>query len=785
MASRGQRLAAALTTLAVLLFAGRWTSEFFADQWWAGSVAPGVRLLLARRAILGLALDCLGVLAAGGWFVLQVRLAWRTLGELGPRERGGNPVIRRALQRPGARSVALAGAILLGILVGSGLSNWADGVLLALAGVHYGVPDAAIGSDLGFYVARLPLLSRFHAFATLLILSALGLVALLLLVTGGVRIGRGRLAITDAARRHLGLLLALLALSIGASKVLEPYQLAVGIPTTLTLGAIRLHRSVAMVLVGMSLAVAALSLIWTRRPTHTLTAGAWFALSGSLVLANWLLPADRPDDRDSEHRLLRRQAEAIAFGIEFAGLESRPADRWEFSLWGDTVLARGREDREQPSWSRRSEWRDTSGWHPARVVLARTGDGSQRLLAVRDDTVGTDGAAVPIGSPTEDIPLHAPGAPSVVVGQEAGVLLGSTSRRVALAWALQRASLLGGSPVERVGWYLDPVERLGHGAPFADWRDPTPRLLDGRLHWLVDGYVLAEAFPGTERLLWFDRMVGAVGAGFLGVVDDRTGVAQIFLRPGADSLAHAWARVADGLVRPSDELAPELRERLGYPRALLAAQGAVMARRAGAGLPGVALVQAMLGPGPEAGSEVVPIVRPGDRLHSLLIGRHLAGADALVEIQPDSAERMEGRATLARRWQRMAVYQAVRDSVIASGGALVADSARYLIDRSGLLAYQPYWAVTEDGTPRLAMMAMAQGDRLSMGRSAQQALTALATGAMTRQRMAGDESVLEAIRRLVGAADSALARGDVAEFGALFAQLRELLRTSADSGSPR
>lgn len=787
MATRGHRLAAALTLLAALLFAGRWTSQFLADQWWAATVSPAVGLLLTRRALLGLALDAAGILLATGWYLAQVRLAWRAIMELGPRERGGNPIVRRALQRPEARQVALAAAVVLGLLVGSGLSAWTDTLILAWTGVHYGITEPALGLDAGVFVARLPLWLRVQAFATVLVLTAVSLVALLLIMTGAVRIGRGRLAITDLARRHLGVLLVLLALVIGVSKVLEPYQLAAGIPVTLTVGVVRLHRSVSMVLVGMSLAVAALSYAWARRPLHSLLAGAWFALSAALVSSNYLLPTDQPDPRDNEHTAVRRRAEAASYGLDPVRGPPESAGDWRFSLWDPGILSVAIGMDSVTALPAPSSWGDGPDLRPAWGIVSTGEDRIRRLVVVADDSVTHLGNAVSLGYPpaTPDTELWRnpglspqalrPGAPPVVVGTEGGVPLGGFFRRVALAWALQDGGLLAAGRGEGAGWYLDPAARLDHAVPFATWRDSYPWVEGDRLYWVVNGYLTAEAFPGSRRTPWLGRTTALVRAAFVGVVEASTGATRVFLRPGADSLAYAWGRAADDLIRPSSEIPSALRAKLAYPEAILLLQASLLAEglnRGGAESPAPGRV----GPGGRPGAYAVPLLNAGNlRLQTLIVGRSRSGMDELVMVDADSLGAPEAPDILARRWQRFPLIQEIGDSVTAAGGALRSGRVRYISTGQGLLAYQPFWTMSPSGRVTLAAVAAARGDRLAVGRSAAEVLHGLATGTITRASLEGEETTLELARRLVAEADSALREGDVAAFGRLFAQLRAVL----------
>src|SRR5262249_56284020 len=101
-------------------------------------------------------------------------------------------------------------------------------------------------------------------------------------------------------------------------------------------------------------------------------------------------------------------------------------------------------------------------------------------------------------------------------------------------------------PDTRVDWELSPVDRLSRLAPFVSWGEPVPRIIDGDLVWLVDGYLATRSFPLSPRIEWRGRRIGSLRSGFVGTVSAEAGATRIFLRPGADPLAGAWAAVSGG-----------------------------------------------------------------------------------------------------------------------------------------------------------------------------------------------------------------------------------------------
>ena len=790
MSPRGRRLAAALTVVAALLFAGRWLSLFLADRWWAETVSPAAVIVLTRRALLGLALDTIGLLGSALWFGANARAFGRTVTAIPALERSGSPVLRGILQGPEARGWLALGSLLLGVLIGSGLSEWTDTVMLARHGVTFGLADPAFGLDAGVYVSLLPLLIRLQALATVLVLTALGLTGFGSIVTGAVRIGRGRLAITAGARQHLGLLLGLLALVIGASQVLQPYQLAAGVPVEVAAGIAQLNRSVSMVLVGISLAVAMLSFIWAVRPVHSVVAGAWVALSATMVGSNYLLPDDAPHPADAAATRQRRLFESVAFALSPGPADSMsPLDA---SLWDATVVGRlARADTLVMPRASRSTMPAGPLFRAAWIVVVPGGPDSLVVRAIADDSAGAGGRLLEQrwGGASADTGAGGlarlsalavrPGAPSVVTGSGGGVRLGGFARRLALAWALQAGRLVS-ADAGAAGWYLTPSERLRHLVPAAIWGAPRVWMRDGRLQWVLDGYATVDAFPLARRLTWQGRTVAYARAGLLGVIDAQTGTTELFLRPGADPLSRAWARASAGLVRETADLPPEARTLLGYPEELLTLQAQLLASDPASGSDSTTMLVATAGgrpvPGPLPGSFMLAVVDPQRGvIQAMVTGSRVGEADRLMVHRPDSASALEAPDVLLRRWQRFPFWQQLRDSITATGAVLEPGAVRYALTPEGFIAWQPAYAVRPDGGTRLMVVSVAHGQRLGMGRTFEAAWRNLRAESGGQVRLAADAAVLDEARRWVRAADSALRSGDLSAFGRAFGALRELL----------
>jgi hypothetical protein len=786
MTARLRRTAAVLMLLAAALFAGRWLVTFLSVRWWAETVSADSVLYLTRRALVGLGLDALAITLGALWFVTHAHVTVRVLAGIPPHQPGGNPGFRRLIGHPDVRRWAVGGAVLLAILVGGGASRWTDAVMLAWQGVRMDVADPALGVDAGLLMAQVPVWLRLHTLATLFVLVGLGLTGLAYILGAAVRLS-ARPRIRDHARSHLGVQLAVLSLILATSQLLRPYELASGLPDVVAAGVVQLHRSVSWFLAGLCLAGGVVAVVWTLRPLHAAMAGTWLALSATLVGAHYLVPDEPPRPDDLEAASVRQAMEARAFGIprEPSALPTRTPPVTRYSWWDQAILAGVAGGRFGEDVARRATLAGAPGW----VVIMRAGP---TAVAIRDDTLQLDGSAVEV-STVPPFPLVLgpqglrPAAPVLALGDGPGVLLGGLPRRLVLAWALQAPTLLSAQAQRRVAWHLAPAERLRHAAPFAVWGSPRAMLEAGRLVWVVDGFVTAEAFPQARRRIWRAREVGYVRAGLIGIADALGGQVRIYLRPGHDSLAAAWARVAGPLVQPAERLSPDVAAALGYPMDLLLLQAELIAedptRRlvpdTGAVMPQPS--RGRLVPGPTEGEWIVPILNEqAGRTEALVVGRRVGTRDSVFLIQVDSVP-LAAPETLVRTWERFPFIGQVRDSVTAAGGRWEPGAVRYLTGGSGggPSLYAPFYGIdATTARPRVLVVAVADGARLGAGRTLQEARQNLrGETASLMPRLWGDAVILEQARRWARLADSALRAGDLETLGRAFAALLSVLES--------
>lgn len=814
MAWRRRRIVSVLVALGALLFAGRWLSRLLADRWWAEEISPAAVSFTTGWHFLQLTLELGGILVACAWFVGHLLVVYRAIGSVQVFRHVANLEIREALTRETLLTAAVGAGLALGLVTGLGASRWAPTVALAWHGLSYDVTEPVLNHDLGLYVAQLPLWRELHGFFLLLALLGLALCFGLYSVVGALRWANGRPAINDHARAHLGWLLVAVALALAWGYLLEPYELVAGLAGLPDRATVELVSLSSLALTGTALMVAVTSAVWAVRARHALVAAGWLVLIMASLAAHYVLPAlAREPSAPAVDPSLTRQLEGIAFGL--AGLPDSNSDSLLREASAPHLV--GLWD-ERAARAAATEPGDTLTLSPA-VVPAQTrrvpiwlvvrGKGGVSALAA--DTAGPageplwyrlgDDRAYPIRPEfLRPLPEDAvrPGAPAwlIVEGNpNRGVGLTPWPRRVALAWARQIATLLGGVPQgARLLWRLSPTERLQALLPMVDWGLPVARVLDGRVVWFVDGYVSSETFPLVDRLPWRGDAVSAVRAGFIGVVQAETGDTRIFLRPDADPIAVAWAAISGGVVRPTAELPAEYAAALPYPEELFRVQSLALERAPWS----VGLLsgrpESRSGGTPDSpdrgwrpdfrGTRLVAIYeRPlGRKITAVLAGSTSGARPVLQLVRTDSAAALAAPRVLDATWARMPTYEALVDSITSTGGrgdTIMKGPLRVWWDGARLGAVRTYFAM-RGGGPLLVWVGVAQEERRGAGHTLQEAWENL-RGIVVPMTPTVPTASLDEARRWMRAADSAMQAGDWAAFGRALDALRHTLGVTPDT----
>ncbi len=559
--------------LVAALVGGRWLAVETAERAWDRTFAGGEAVIAVRD--LSRLLQALVLLVAITWITGNLLIVFRAIGSVQMPHRLGDLEIVEAVPR----RTLLAATVLLGVILGTVLSlgtgDWWRHAVLAASPPHFGVPDATkLNHDAGYYVSVLPWLAALQNRTLILVVGALGIVALLYGVIGSLRIRRGRIRASDYARAHLGVLLACLALVIAWGAALDPAEIVGGLHGTVDQAALSVRMPGADVVAAVAIVTAAISLAWAWRDRPTLILAGWAALLVSLTAGYFVIPGvvrapAGPENPD----LMRRRAalELVAFGLTDVDSNAPPAfpsgeaavralPLWDPAHVGAALNAPTIAVALRPQ-------RGDAG--PTWMIAPTTAPGPVRLALETDSDLAV--TAVPLANAQA---LFGPGlqgswvtsTDSTLPAGAGGIPLTGAWRRFAIAWTIQAWGLARGESRGRVLlWRRDVVERLQRLAPFAQFGPPAPVLRNGGLWWVSWGYVSHEAFPLVRSIPWRDDEVRFLRTGLVGAVRVGTGETHLWLAPGYDSLTAAWARRFEPLIEPADRLPADLRAQLAYP----------------------------------------------------------------------------------------------------------------------------------------------------------------------------------------------------------------------------
>ena len=791
MTPRGRRFVWAVVVLVLLLFIGRWSVAFVAERWWAATISPSAAAFVTNWQLLGILLDVGAIIVASLWFALHALVVARAIASVQVTHRLGNLHLREVVPTRLLLAGAVASGILLGLIAGAGAHAWRDPIVLAWHGVTYGVLDPLLNLDVGVFVAQLPAWELLHRFAALLAVVGLAFCLTLYASIGALRRERGAVVVHPDARRHLGVLLALVAVTTAVGYRLAPYHLAAAALPSLTLvGALSRVRA-AEVMCGIAMAAALLSLFWALRGRNSLLAAGWIVLALGAVGERYAIPALAEQGPPSPSRTaLVRRFDALAWGIrEAPAVRETEATPAVTALWDEDVLGRlverggGSLEAATPADARTLDGQVHPIWL---VATSPPGDAAQlEVWAVEDGATTAAGAPIMLRSSEEarsvrpvwrsvTDPRSRPASPpwrSVTVGVNAR----SPLRRLLLAWARQAPGILSDKSHGDVDWHLDPVARAGAVLPMLSWTAADLVILNSRPTWLVQGLATSDEFPLATRARWRDGRVAGVGPAVLCAIDAATGETRFFADPAADSLATSWINVAGSLVAPAATIPAELRARISYRPEWLQAQLAVLE---GPGWNAGTAVQS------EAGAPLwLPLLAPARQvaledparnvIATVVTAFRTGGIPRLRLDHPDpDAALIDGLAQLRQLWSRAAIVAHLRDSVTAAGGTVWSRGPRWFPGRTPA-AWQALFAVPHNGMPTLLWISTKIGDRIGGGRAPGEAWRSVTEpDQVADSRHPDDAATLELARAAVQRADSALRRGDMTAFGRAFEDVR-------------
>lgn len=798
LARRRSLVVLAAVLFVAVLVGGRWAALETAERAWAATVAGGDVYLRARdlaRLVRGLVL-----LGSVTWGTAHLYWVYRTIGSVQMPRRLGDLEIAEAIPRPVLLGLALAGGLLYGFVLAWGSGDWWPQAVLAGAPPSYGVRDPVLARDLGYYLAQLPWARTRQGFAFTAALTATALAAALYAGMGSLRFRRWRPVTSDYARRHLAVLLVILALTAFWGALLDPAELVAGFAGPLDGAAIRVRIPGAGVVAALAVGAALVSALWAWRDWSAPLTGAWGALVIAALGAYAVLPAiarsagtELPAAFAATVSAARDQLSHLAIGLERVDerappeYSTLPAAAAGIPLWDPprvaaTVRATGLLDphttvdgvalvpggarpawlvtvgpddralsatRPVPSWLEihAGAWAHSGGpWH-----VAETDTGLVVTLVPAADTAAWFGAGFTqfaVADPTR--------APAVAA---AGVALVGTWRRLALVWTLQSLELARNETDGLVLlWRRGVATRLGRLAPFARFETPSPVVIDGAVWWLAYGYLEREGFPLVRPVTRDRTPLRYRRAALVGAVSAAAGDTRLYLAPGHDALAAAWGRLYAPLVQPAESLPPALRGALTFPAETFALAGLIVQ--------------------PVPPDTVAPRPRPAAPFHVVArLGPALWAAQGFERPGAPPALAALVAGTMAPDGPRLARWRPAADlpTDLVGAGTTHPGVFRLWPAAGALLTLQARFEERGvDGAPPVLESVFASwGDRHAVGSTLTDVLQRLARG-----RPASDTTSaarLAAARRLAEQADAALRRGDFAEFGRLYQELRRML----------
>ena len=218
-------LAVVIVLLVLLALSLRAIATFWTDFLWFDSLdLTGVwRRLLSAKVTLGVATTLVFFVLLWGNLVLADRLAPRFRSVVGPDD---ELLVRyRELVAGRQRLVWLVVSLLIAVIPGfSASAQWQDWLLFRYGG-SFGVDDPQFGTDIGFYVFKLPFLSTVVDWVFGFLLVTAVVVGIVHYLNGAIRVQPLGERITPNAKAHLSVLLALAAFTKAADYWLQRFEL--------------------------------------------------------------------------------------------------------------------------------------------------------------------------------------------------------------------------------------------------------------------------------------------------------------------------------------------------------------------------------------------------------------------------------------------------------------------------------------------------------------------------------------------------------------------------------
>ncbi|HEX7117221.1 MAG TPA: UPF0182 family protein [Longimicrobiales bacterium] len=399
----------------------------------------------------------------------------------------------------------------------------------------------------------------------------------------------------------------------------------------------------------------------------------------------------------------------------------------------------------------------------------------------------------------------------------AGIQLGSFARVLAFAWRFRDKNLLFSGELTReshIVFRRAIHDRVAEIAPFLLWDpDAQPVISGGRIHWILDGYVVSSTFPLSRRLEFAGRReVRYLRSSVKAVVDAVTGAVELYSVDDDDPVLETYQRIFPGLIRPLAAMPAALRSHLRYPRLYLLAQAEIL-KEYHVEQPEIFYAGQDLWQLPGSGGG--PGARPYLPIHGLLTLPGEAGPEFLLPMPFIARERQNMTAVLVARsdpphYGELVLLELPRDQQVPgpsqvealveadpgispqlslwrqSGGRVELGQLRVVPLENAFLYVQPiFLSARESAIPELARVVVSDGRAVSMASTLEEAVRQLRSpGSVSRAGPLSADAPATAApgdwpRRaleLLEQAEQRLRNGDWAGFGESWGALRALLQ---------
>ncbi|MEJ2207059.1 MAG: UPF0182 family protein [Gemmatimonadota bacterium] len=220
----GRLLIAALVGLGLIITAGRLATMAYTEILWQAEV--GYLDVFWRRVLWEWGGRIVAGLGVGALVFFNLRIVSATLGGIQIKRRFGNLEISEQLPRSYVLLTMIAVAALLAVWFGAAVPRSVGlQTLLLTRAPSWGLTEPILGHDVGFYVFLVPVLGSIATFALVVTFLLFTLAAGGYAATGALRWDRGKVTAQQLPRVHLGALIAVFFLLMGARLWLGRYLL--------------------------------------------------------------------------------------------------------------------------------------------------------------------------------------------------------------------------------------------------------------------------------------------------------------------------------------------------------------------------------------------------------------------------------------------------------------------------------------------------------------------------------------------------------------------------------